>query len=379
MSFSGCGLPGCLGAHRASRGLIAPAARRRRLPRAALWVVLAVPMALPVLAAAADSAAPGEAMAQYTRHLAELQTLVAACQKQRNAQACDPAQVGSDDQVPWPPGSGSANREIDYGWLRALLSDAGKPDSAKKPPAPQIGLPAAAPVVKTTAPTIDHLLTEARQRLAADARQAAEPAQAAPDYDAQRRALAAILARREYQGVTQTTARERFLEWLANQLDAIFGALMGLGARMPWIGFVLRVLLLGGVCLLLVWMLVRIERRSRIRLLDDSPAVGLVPSARNWQLWLRDAQAMAARGFWREAIHFLYWAAIARLESRQLWPADRARTPREYLRLLPAADPRREGLTALTRTFERTWYGGREAGSAEYQSATQQAAGLGVE
>jgi hypothetical protein len=88
---------------------------------------------------------------------------------------------------------------------------------------------------------------------------------------------------------------------------------------------------------------------------------------------------MAAQGLWREAIHYLYWAAIARLESRRLWPADRARTPREYLRLLPAADPRRANLTTLTRSFERTWYGGREAGASDFKAALKQAAELGVE
>jgi hypothetical protein len=88
---------------------------------------------------------------------------------------------------------------------------------------------------------------------------------------------------------------------------------------------------------------------------------------------------MASQGLWREAIHFLYWAAISRLESRRLWPADRARTPREYLRLLSQADLRLASLTLLTRSFEHTWYGGRTAGSADFQAALRQAAELGVE
>ena len=339
------------------------------------------PAAFLVHSALASGSGPGSsntALARYTSHLAELQTVVAACQKQRNAAACDPEQVGENDHVPWPAGA-SAEREIDYDWLRALLSEAGRPEVAKKPSAPRIGLPGAPPVVKTPPPSVDSLLTEARQRLTADAREAEQAPAPVPDYSAQRRALAAILARREYQGVAQTTARERLLEWLANVLDAFFGGLMRFGAQMPWIGFAIRALFLAGLCVLLVWALIRIERRSRIRLIGEGTGPSLAPLARDWQLWLRDAHAMAAQGLWREAIHFLYWAAIARLESRHLWQADRARTPREYLRLLPAADPRREGLTALTRTFERTWYGGREAGSADYQSAMQAAAGLGVE
>src|ERR1035441_9342535 len=72
---------------------------------------------------------------------------------------------------------------------------------------------------------------------------------------------------------------------------------------------------------------------------SDGPAVGAA-SARDWQLWLADARRAAAAGQWREAIHFVYWAAISRLESKRLWPADRARTPREYLSLVAAEDPR---------------------------------------
>jgi len=96
-------------------------------------------------------------------------------------------------------------------------------------------------------------------------------------------------------------------------------------------------------------------------------------------LWLKDAQTSAAAGEWREAIHSVYWASISRLESGRVWPADRARTPREYLGLLRGSDPRKPTLTALTRSFERTWYGGREAAAADFNAAVHLAAELGVE
>jgi hypothetical protein len=98
------------------------------------------------------------------------------------------------------------------------------------------------------------------------------------------------------------------------------------------------------------------------------------PSAREWQLWLKDAQGAAGNGAWREAIHSVYWASISRLESARLWPADRARTPREYLGLLSGSDPRQSALMALTRSFERTWYGGRSADAAEFNAALEAAA-----
>ena len=108
---------------------------------------------------------------------------------------------------------------------------------------------------------------------------------------------------------------------------------------------------------------------------NTGPAAGAA-SARDWQLWLEDARRAAAAGLWREAIHFVYWASISRLESRRLWPADRARTPREYLALVAPEDPRKAGLAQLTGSFERTWYGGRAAGESDYQHAEELAKAL---
>jgi hypothetical protein len=91
---------------------------------------------------------------------------------------------------------------------------------------------------------------------------------------------------------------------------------------------------------------------------------------------MEDARRAAAAGLWREAIHFTYWAAISRLESKRLWPADRARTPREYLALVASDDPRRPGLATLTGSFERVWYGGRPAAESDYRNAEQIASAL---
>lgn len=341
---------------------------------ASVFLVMVAGLSGPARAAAA---VPAD-LAAYGSHLAQLDTLVAACQKQRDLSACDPGRVGADDHVRWPAGSG-AERTISYDWLRALLTEAGKGKAAEKQPAETPHENIGDSVVKTTPPSIDQMLSAARARLAEDAKQIDARQAAEPGYTAEQQALSAILARKEFNGATKVSTRDRFLEWLGNVLDRFFGKLAGLGAGMPWIGPLVRWTLIVGLCVLVVWLFVRIERRSRMGIIEGVPIAPGAPSAREWQLWLKDAQAMEAEGLWREAIHFLYWAAISRLESRRLWPADRARTPREYLRLLPSADANRPGLAALTRTFERTWYGGREAGPAEYQAAAQLAAGMGVE
>lgn len=179
--------------------------------------------------------------------------------------------------------------------------------------------------------------------------------------------------------MTEVSVSDRFWEWFGNLLDKLFSTIAGIGARAPWIGWLLEGLLAVGALTILVWLFVRLERNARVRMVPDIETSPDAPSAREWQVWLKDAQTAAAGGQWREAIHSVYWASISRLESGRLWPADRARTPREYLALLRGADPRKPKLTALTRSFERTWYGGREAAAADFNTAMALAAELGVD
>jgi hypothetical protein len=349
---------------------------------AAAWLVLAAA----VLPVRAQQAVPGSGfhdvnLAQYRQHLEALEGVVADCAAQlklktpppANDNVCNPDRVGPDDRVQLPGGASQA-REVRYDWLRSVLRRAGNKDNG-----------ATAAVLsghggaKNKPPDLSGLLNEAHQRLEIDEQQAGGSPVANPAYADQRKSLDAILARREYKGVTRVTVRERILEWLENLLDKILMRIAGVGARAPWIAQLLRGLLLAGICVALVWFLLRLERNARVRLVPDVEGGPATPSAREWQLWLKDAQAAAAGGAWREAIHSVYWASIARLESGRLWPADRARTPREYLGLLSGTDPRKPMLTALTRSFERTWYGGREAGAADFNAAMQLAAELGVE
>jgi hypothetical protein len=348
----------------------------------AAFTLLALSLFEPIAARAqeiqSDSGWRDLSVEQYRQQLQNLDSIVAACQKQRSGvgaaqtslPACDPAQVGPDSRVQWPP---PQSREVRYDWLRNVLARA-----AKKSDTPDKSIFSAIPGTGNKPASVDELLSDARQRLRDDATQAGSPLAPNPDYSTERASMNSILAQRAYQRVTQVSALARFREWLGNLLDKLFSGLIRFGAHAPWIAWLLRILLLVAICTALVWFLVRIERRSRIRLIPDvEPAPG-TPSAREWQLWLRDAQAMAARGLWREAIHFVYWASIARLESKRLWPADRARTPREYLALLAATDPRKPNLGELTRSFERTWYGGRTAQASDFNAALEQAAALGV-
>ncbi len=320
-------------------------------------------------------------VAEYQQHLNELDTIVAACQKQRagagaaqiSYPACDPTQVGPDDRVHRLAPAPADFREVRFDWLRSVLTRAAKRNGAVKRNFLDL-----LPKSNGKPVSVDALLAAARQRLRADAAQAGAPLTVAPDFGAERKSLHSILSERAYQGVTQVSTMDRFREWFDNLLDKFFSGLVNFGEHAPWIVWLVRILLVVAACSALIWFILRIERRSRYRLVPEIDLETGAPSAREWQLWLRDAQAMAAQGQWREAIHFLYWAAIARLESKRLWPADCARTPREYLALVAGSDPRKTNLSALTRSFERTWYGGRAAQASDFNAALEQAAALGV-
>jgi hypothetical protein len=122
-------------------------------------------------------------------------------------------------------------------------------------------------------------------------------------------------------------------------------------------------------CGLLIWWFIRRLQMQRLGLSGDSSPHASAPSAQGWQEWLEQGQMLAREGRWREAIHHMYWAAISCLESRRLWPADKTRTPREYLGLLSGNPETRTELSSLTRSFERTWYGGVQASERDFDEA----------
>jgi len=85
--------------------------------------------------------------------------------------------------------------------------------------------------------------------------------------------------------------------------------------------------------------------------------------------WARDALAAADRGDYREAVHCAYWAAVVHLETLGVLKRDRARTPRESLRLLDPHPKEQNLLREFTRRFELIWYGYRPASASDWSEA----------
>lgn len=199
---------------------------------------------------------------------------------------------------------------------------------------------------------------------------------AAPSTTAARAQLRQVLARREFRGVhppgAVQTARSHFLEWLTRFFTAAVDGATRHAGTMQWGIWI--VLLLGlAASLRLIWDHLQKRRRA-------SPAADLPPerpSATSWQRWVENARAAAGAGRFRDAVHDVYWAAISWLETQGAWMPDRARTPREYLRLVKPQPERSRALLALTRRFEPVWYGGRAASGDDFDAMLRELEELG--
>ena len=196
----------------------------------------------------------------------------------------------------------------------------------------------------------------------------------AADRVAERALLTGILKADEFRNVHGPTwldrLRQRVLELVARLLGRLFER-----SAIPAIGNVLVYVLIAlAVVVLAVWTF-RFLRQTAAA--DTVLPERIIAPTREWPLWLADAQAAAARGSWRDAIHLTYWCAVSFLEAKGAWRPDRTRTPREYLRLLPASSDDRTLLAALTRRFELVWYGTEPADAQAFADSIANLKNLG--
>jgi hypothetical protein len=159
--------------------------------------------------------------------------------------------------------------------------------------------------------------------------------------------------------------------WIERLLMKIFGKIPSPAHGSDIVTWILICI---ATVLLAVWLM-RIGRNLEREQVTER--VLFAPSEKHWSAWLADAKAAAAGGNWRDAIHLAYWAGISKLEDSGAWIPDRARTPREYLKIMTARDPNRPALSALTRKFEVVWYGNKPAAADDYHETLQQLEAIG--
>lgn len=187
-------------------------------------------------------------------------------------------------------------------------------------------------------------------------------------------ALDRILARSEFHQVHGPTWLDRLklkiAMWVFRLLSRLFGS-----SAVPVVGRVFVWSLVGIAVLVLAFFVYRTMKQNA-RMENIVPDV-LPVSAKQWRIWLEEAQVAASKGLWRDAVHLAYWGGISFLEENGMWRPDQARTPREYLRLLPAESQYRTALSTLTRQLEVTWYGNQPAGPDTFAQALTHLEDLG--
>ena len=179
----------------------------------------------------------------------------------------------------------------------------------------------------------------------------------------------AILSAREYRAVHGPTwwdtIKARVSDWIGRLLLRILGRIGRSSMTAYFIyGFAVLILLIFAAW---IWRMLG-QSKQEAPLAFRSAAV----SAKHWSEWLSQARVAADQHDWREAVHLVYWAGISFLEATGQWRPDRARTPREYLKLVPATKPESGILKSMTREFERAWYGHQLAAESEFGGMLQQ-------
>ncbi len=299
---------------------------------------------------AASTTPQPRSLTEYRDHLSSLATLIEQCRQHIDASHCSADAVGPDDTVTVTEQAGP--RRISYDWLRGPLERiGGRKDSSAD----------AAPLLQAAAQRIQLEQSEAPGSSAksTSASRAAE-----------RTALTAILDRAEFRHADRSLL-QRVLETVAIWINRRLAGLAEYSSHRRWLGLLLVWGLAALACLTLAYWFVRQIRRARGLQPEKEPRAESAPGLRNWERLREEAEQAAQQQRWRDAVRSYYWATIARFESRGQWPADQARTPREYLRLVLSGHPKHDDLSLLTRRFEACWYGSDTATPLDCDTARQ--------
>jgi len=253
----------------------------------------------------------------------------------------------------WAVDAGGARVEVPAIWLRSTLEGARRD-------------PATWPAVRAKILTqLQALRTEAESFVTA------APSAGRPDPATADAALREVLARPEFKRMAQESAfarlRQRATQWLIRMWDRLGGARLGsrnTALLFAWIAVLVAVGALG------IWLVRFLRQPERARLALGAPLPARTPSG----AWARDAVHAADP---REAIRCAYRAVISGLEEEGAWRSDDTRTPREYLRVLPADHRRRPIVADVTRRFEEIWFGARRATDDDRASALARLRELG--
>lgn len=183
------------------------------------------------------------------------------------------------------------------------------------------------------------------------------------DPDGAERAARAVLSDRKYiEAARPPTLRERFFDWVGEQITELLQALSSGGGRgiIAWI-------IVGAFLAVIAFLLMRLLGSvDPVRKARPSPQIDVdLFTDRSVDEWTRAAEDAERTGDWREGLRCRHRALVAELLDRDLIDRRPGRTAADIAQLaserVPAAAV---DLDAATRLFEDVWYGWSDADSA---------------
>jgi hypothetical protein len=238
------------------------------------------------------------------------------------------------------------------------------------------------------------ILDEVDERISALESTLAElenPAVSERSKDEDKRKLAEILRREEYQKPEPAgeswfeKLQRRIREWFNEKFprpDLPPGATSGLQSASVYLQILLYVAILGLIGFLIYrfapFLAQKFRRRHREGREERVILGEKLAAHENAQSLFGDAEALAKTGNLRGAIRKGYIALLCELSDRSVIGLARHKTNRDYLRDVRRQPELYQNLSGLTRNYERHWYGFEDADEAdwhEFKSQYQKAIG----
>jgi len=215
---------------------------------------------------------------------------------------------------------------------------------------------------------------ECMENMAKEADERALAPSAAPA-DAHARAEK-ILARHEFHKVHGPDIFERIATWVMQWLSRHTPSIGEHAPDGKQVGRFTTWFAIAMVLLVAVWIFIRIARNQEVLSVRE-PIPFAARATHGWRWHNDEARRLAAEGEYETALYNLFWCAALWLEQEGAWRADRTRTPREMLRLLPEGGARRRSFGAILRAFELSWYAKRPTAESDYAAAREELGRMG--
>lgn len=182
--------------------------------------------------------------------------------------------------------------------------------------------------------------------------------------------------------ITKPPEPPAWLVWLLEHLKPVGRFFDWVSSLMPAAPYV-RIFLwsvIAILALMLVWMIVtrlrsgewRVplrKRRARQVALGDVPADEWAPDVAPAREWLAEADALAARGLYAEAVHHLLFRSVEDIEAKRPQLVRPSLTSRELAAASGIPTMARELFARIARQVERSLFGGRAVGAEDWTSA----------